>query len=54
MLADKPMSIPALICYLYELSEILHVPFQQFVANNNLANKLYQKNEVAVSSVSAT
>ena len=23
MLADKPMSVPALICYLYELSEIL-------------------------------
>ena len=25
MLADKPMSDPALICYLYELNEILHV-----------------------------
>ena len=28
--------------------------FQQVVANNNLVYKLYKKNEVAVSSVSAT
>ena len=48
------MSVTALICYVYELSEILSVPFQLLVVYNTLANMLYQNNEITKPSVSAT